>query len=114
MKWPLSGRRRRQDTELPAELVAAIENVGCVFRSFREDQGMNRVPRPLAMGFLGMRPIYLDDHDAVARLLRLKYPALTDEQVSRAQSLIDRRVSVMRRDSLEIGERRRKSWVWDY
>ncbi|WP_282041890.1 hypothetical protein [Halomonas alimentaria] len=118
MKWLKLGRRRKpRRSALPVELVSAIEDVGVVYRSFVEDEYGEQMPRPLATSFLGSRPIYLDDPEAVAKLLRAHWPELTDQQVKRAFSLLSSRVAKLRGDRqdridiLRTGGRRRGGWM---
>jgi len=114
--WPFK-RRKPTTKALPPELVVAIENVGCVFRSFVQDEQGDRFPRPLCLNFLGSRPVYLDDQEAVTRLLKSKYPELDDEQIRRALTLFDQRIRLLARDHLDHqalisrGNRRRNSWM---
>ncbi|MCL7939161.1 hypothetical protein M8009_02420 [Halomonas sp. ATCH28] len=119
MKWPFSRKRRRRIAAVPAELVQAIQDVGIVYRSFVEDEDGIQTPRPMTMSFLGSRPMYLDDPQAVAKLLRSHWPELTDRQVSRALAMIGNRVATLRNerqdrvDLLKTGRRRRKGWMRD-
>lgn len=93
--------------------------MGIVYRSFVEDEDGIQTPRPMTMSFLGSRPMYLDDSEAVAKLLRSHWPDLTNQQVSRALSMIGNRVATLRNDRqgrsdlLKTGRRRRKGWMRD-
>lgn len=104
---------------MPAELVQAIQDVGIVYRSFVEDEDGFQMPRPLTMGFLGSRPMYLDDYEAVTKLLRSHWPDLTDRQVSRALSMLGNRIATLRNDRqdhddvLKSGKRRHRGWMRD-
>lgn len=119
MKWPFSHKRRHRRVSVPAELVQAIQDMGIVYRSFVEDEDGIQTPRPMTMTFLGSRPMYLDDSEAVAKLLRSHWPDLTNQQVSRVLSMIGNRVATLRNDRqgrsdlLKTGRRRRKGWMRD-
>jgi len=108
-------RNRRQD-RLPPELVVAIENIGCVFRSFYQNDTGDRVPRPLCMNFLGSNPFYLDDEQAVARWIGKRYPELSDKGLQRAVRLVQDRVKNLYREArvtqeLATGKPRRNAWM---
>lgn len=93
LRGVLKPKRRR--AELPAELVAAIDSFGAVTRSGVVDEYGRRELRPLSMSFLTNQPIYMDDHESLARRMRHVFPDLDDRQVRRALVLIARRTREM-------------------
>lgn len=109
-------KRKRNQDQLPPELVVAIDNIGCVFRSFHQTDTGDRIPRPLCMNFLGSRPMYLDDEEALARWIGKRYPELSEDGIERALRLVRDRVKNLYREAqisnqLMTGRRRRNAWM---
>lgn len=114
-------RRQKTPTALPAELVQAINDVGIVYRGFVEGEDGERQARPLTMSFLGSRPMFLDNQDAFARLLRRHWPDMPEHHIERAYQLLVSRMVKQRegRQALprlsDIGRptqaRRRRGWM---
>lgn len=109
-------RKRRNQAALPPELVIAVDNIGVVWRSFHQSDTGDRSPRPLCMNFLGSRPFYLDDEEAVAKWIGKRYPELDEDGIERALRLVRDRVKALSQearitDQLLTGRRRRGRWM---
>lgn len=109
-------QKKKAQATLPPELVVAIENTSCTFRSFHQNETGDKIPRPLCMNFLGSRPMYLDDDDVVSRWIAKRYPELSQEGVQRALRLLRARIVAMhqeaRRDAaMMTGRPRRNGWM---
>nr|WP_163500826.1 hypothetical protein [Halomonas socia] len=104
---------------LAPDLVQAIDDVGVVHRSFVEDEHGEKMARPMAMNFLGSKPMYLDDPAAVTKRLKAHWPELTSQQIARAMSMLGNRAARQREDRqtridlLKSGRRRRQGWMRD-